>query len=30
VTALLGVFVTNFLISWLAFQGPGTALSRAF
>jgi hypothetical protein len=24
------VFVTNFLISWLAFQGPGTALSRAF
>jgi len=29
VTALLGVFVTNFLISWLAFQGLGSALSRA-
>ncbi len=29
VTALLGVFVTNFLISWLLFQGPGSALSRA-
>jgi phospholipid/cholesterol/gamma-HCH transport system permease protein len=30
VTALLSIFVSNFFLSWLLFQGPGQALSEAF
>ncbi|VEP13643.1 conserved membrane hypothetical protein [Hyella patelloides LEGE 07179] len=28
VTALLAIFVTNFFLSWLMFQGPGSALTN--
>ncbi|MEM9155353.1 MAG: ABC transporter permease, partial [Cyanobacteria bacterium P01_F01_bin.33] len=28
VTALLGIFVTNFFMSWFFFQGPGSAFSN--
>lgn len=27
VTALLAIFITNFFLSWLMFQGPGSALT---
>ncbi|MDX2272935.1 MAG: MlaE family lipid ABC transporter permease subunit [Cyanobacteriota bacterium] len=30
VTALLGIFVSNFFLSWILFQGPGQALSDGF
>jgi len=30
VTALLAIFVVNFFLSWLMFQGPGSAVLRAF
>ncbi len=30
VTALLAIFVVNFFLSWLMFQGPGSAVLQAF
>jgi phospholipid/cholesterol/gamma-HCH transport system permease protein len=30
VTALLSIFISNFFLSWILFQGPGQALSQAF
>jgi phospholipid/cholesterol/gamma-HCH transport system permease protein len=30
VTALLAIFISNFFLSWLMFQGTGSALSRGF
>ena len=28
VTALLAIFIANFFLSWLFFQGPGNALTQ--